>query len=190
MKKLFAIFSCLILLGCNIPTNTEVEEPITTPEVPTVEQPKTYTVTFMNGNSVYETQIVEDGKKVIWPINNPSYSEDYEFVYWYPESEIITSDTVFKSIYTYNLYEITEGTFISNYTTKYEELIKHSYSKLMELFQYYDDNGYDVDAIDYIRRELIYLSIEEKKVTNGTFIDSHYTEYYKKYYSKSDLNKE
>jgi hypothetical protein len=160
MKRLFVIFSCLIILGCNIPTNisnmsnnsngyTEVEQPKTTPEVPEVEQPKTYTVTFMNGNSVYETQIVEAGEKVIWPINNPSYSEDYKFVSWYPESKIITSDKVFKAIYAYNLYEISEGTFIENPWVGGGNDFFVSYSSLIEAINYYDENGWDI-GYDYI----------------------------------------
>jgi hypothetical protein len=118
MKTMFVILSCLLILGCSNPTNVDTEKTSSS-----IDDKKTYyTVTFMNGDSVYETQTIEYGQQAPNPAVNPVYS-DYEFqgwsyqnnVYWGPSKVVVLEDTVLKAAYSYTTYEITEGTFVSSH---------------------------------------------------------------------------
>jgi hypothetical protein len=98
-----------------------------------------YTVTFMNGSSVYQTQSVEEGQAITLPVN-PVYN-DCEFIGWgsildtYVESDyglvrqeitidsdtVVNQDITVKAKYQYNKYEVIEGTFVSNHDGSYND---------------------------------------------------------------------
>jgi hypothetical protein len=113
MKTISVILGCLLILGCSNPINTSTEN-----LSDFTDNGKTYyTVTFMNGNTVYETQAVEAGQKATKPAVDPTFS-GCEFVSWDWITNPINQDTIIKARYLYYKWEITEGTFVSDNTFK------------------------------------------------------------------------
>ena len=88
---------CLVLLGC-----TPVEVPSGSTEAPTDRVPAEYTVTFLAGNAVIETQTVQEGQ---CPTAPAVQAEGFQFQYWTddsgaevsPDTIPITGDTTYTA---------------------------------------------------------------------------------------------
>jgi hypothetical protein len=189
MKILFAILSCSLILGCSNPTNTSTGN-LSNFSNDTGDGKTYYTVTFMNGNSVYETQTIESGQKATKPAVDPTYN-DYEFQGWAYQNIIpkninqivVERDTVFKAAYHYDTYEITEGTFVSNHGDYY-----FSDNTLFSTIYYNNQRPkLSDDLMEDLIKKLKYFSTEKIYVTE------YYSQEIKNYntytYSTSNINK-